>query len=327
MRKTEATVAEDYYSKIGDVIIPTSGETAEDIATATCVMKPGVILAGDLCIMRPSKIDGRFLSYTINHKAKYDIARIAQGKSVVHIRPEEVEQVKVCYPGKPEQEKILHFIELLSQKIEKQKVLIESLKLYKRGLIQKIFEQIIPSRDCTEITIEGLFDNIIDKGHPTETVLTIVQGVGTIPRDAIERRISYNQDSVSTYKRVEKNDFIMHLRSFEGGLEIANEYGIVSPAYTILRAKQSISPEFYYSYFRSYSFINDKLRITVEGIRDGKSINMPSFWKIKIPFPAYEIQKTYGNLISRFEKRLSLAEEQLTNMNKLKRYFLTNLFI
>ena len=141
IRKTEATVGDEYISESGDVIIPTSGETAEDIATATCIMKPGVILAGDLCIMRPNKIDGRFLSYIINHKAKYAIARIAQGKSVVHIRPDEVEQIKVSYPSKSEQDKILCFLGLLSQKIEKQQQLIDSLKLYKRGLINNLFDR------------------------------------------------------------------------------------------------------------------------------------------------------------------------------------------
>ena len=141
MRKTQATVPDDYYSKIGDVIIPTSGETAEDIATATCVMKPGVILAGDLCILRQQNIDGRFLSYIINHKTKYDIARIAQGKSVVHIRPEEVEQLSVLFPSCEEQQKILCFLELLSRKIDAQKALIESLKLYKRGLVNNLFDR------------------------------------------------------------------------------------------------------------------------------------------------------------------------------------------
>jgi len=80
-------------------------------------------------------------------------------------------------------------------------------------------------------TAEELFDNIVDKNHPEETVLTIIQGQGTLPRDAAGRNIHYDAESLSGYKRVMKNDYVIHLRSFEGGLEIANSQGIVSPAF------------------------------------------------------------------------------------------------
>ena len=93
-----------------------------------------------------------------------------------------------------------------------------------------------------ELKISDLFSPISDKGHSDLTVLTIVQGIGTLPGDSVDRRISYDKASTNTYKHVEKNDFILHLRSFEGGLELANSEGIVSPAYTILRANKVISP-------------------------------------------------------------------------------------
>mgnify|MGYP003296336334 CR=1 FL=1 len=85
-RKTRAVVNKRYYSKVGDVVIPTSVESPEEISTATCVMVPDVILAGDLNIYRSEKVDGRVISFIINHQAKDKIARIAQGKSIVHIQ-------------------------------------------------------------------------------------------------------------------------------------------------------------------------------------------------------------------------------------------------
>ena len=87
-------------------------------------------------------------------------------------------------------------------------------------------------------TAEELFQNIVDKNHSDETVLTIVQGKGTLPREQAGRNIHYDDASLANYKKVEPGDFIIHLRSFEGGLEMANEAGIVSPAYTILRCKK-----------------------------------------------------------------------------------------
>ena len=138
-RKTNCIVDKKYFSKIGDVVIPTSGETPEEIATATCVMTPNVILAGDLNIFRINDIDGRFFSYVINHKVNKDISRIAQGKSIVHIKGEEISKIQIKYPSAEEQQKILSFIELLSLKIEKQERLIEKLKKYKRGALSALF--------------------------------------------------------------------------------------------------------------------------------------------------------------------------------------------
>ncbi|HBM98211.1 MAG TPA: restriction endonuclease subunit S, partial [Ruminococcus sp.] len=102
-------------------------------------MTPNVILAGDLNIFRINDIDGRFFSYVINHKANKDISRIAQGKSIVHIKGEEISKIQIKYPSDEEQQKILSFIELLSLKIEKQERLIDKLKKYKRGLLSALF--------------------------------------------------------------------------------------------------------------------------------------------------------------------------------------------
>ena len=138
-RKTDKKVDKIYFSNVGDVILPTSGETPEEIATATCIMIPDVILAGDLYIFRQNKIDGRILSYIINHTVNGKISRIAQGKSVVHVRSEELGKIIINYPTNDEQEKIANFLSLIDQRIEKQRQLVESLKKYKRGLFQYIY--------------------------------------------------------------------------------------------------------------------------------------------------------------------------------------------
>ena len=96
-----------------------------------------------------------------------------------------------------------------------------------------------------------------------ETVLTIIQGKGTLPREQAGRNIHYDDASLANYKKVEQGDFIIHLRSFEGGLEMANEDGIVSPAYTILRCKKPHSSLFYEAYFHTDEFINHILSKSV----------------------------------------------------------------
>ena len=205
------------------------------------------------------------------------------------------------------------------------------LKLYKRGVIQSVFSESSYggklAEKWTEKSIAKIFNCIIDKGHPEADVLTITQGFGTTRRDTGNRHISYDKASVASYKKVALNDFILHLRSFEGGLEIANESGIVSPAYTILRSKFIISPQFYYAYFRSYAFINGKLRIAVEGIRDGKSINMDTFWKITIPFPSLEEQERFAKIFAGFDTAINQANIMLDKLDTLKRGLLDKLFI
>jgi len=141
IRKTDKDVKSECYSILGDVIIPTSGESPEEISTCTCVMQDGVILAGDLNIYRTNDVDGRFLSYEINHVRNREIAKIAQGKSIVHIRSDELSKIVIRFPSKAEQTKIIKIFSYLDKKIELQKELIKSLKLYKRGLLAKLFPQ------------------------------------------------------------------------------------------------------------------------------------------------------------------------------------------
>ena len=235
-----------------------------------------------------------------------------------------INEYSVFLASLPEQKKIAAFFTLLDRRIQKQRQLVEFLKTYKRGVLQRVFSK---NHEWEELSIEDIFSCIIDKNHPDKTVLTIVQGAGTVPRNSIDRKISYDATSVSSYKKVKENDFILHLRSFEGGLEIANEEGIVSPAYTILRSTKNISPLFYYNYFRSYTFINEKLRIAVEGIRDGKSINMNTFWKIKMPFPSYELQNYYASFFSLIDKNIKKNESLLQALEKGKRQLLQKMFI
>lgn len=238
-------------------------------------------------------------------------------------------------PTKAEQDKVSAFLSLYDQKIETQMAKVEALELRSKGLLQQIFSQEIrfkaddgsefPAWDA--VIIEDAFDSISDKNHPDKTVLTIIQGQGTIPREESDRNISYNKASIPTYKLVKENDFIMHLRSFEGGLEIATREGIVSPAYTILRNKIELVPEFYRYYFRSSSFIVEKLTGITEGIRDGRSINMDDFWLLEIPFPSIPEQKKIGHFMDLINKQIQIEKDKLEAIKLVKKGLLQQMFV
>ena len=115
-------------SKANDVIIPCSGETAEEIATARCVLKDDILLGGDLNIIRLHGYDGSFMSYQLNGKRKYDIAKVAQGVSVVHLYGEHLKNIKTINPSLNEQKKIANLLSLLDERISTQNKIIEDLK-------------------------------------------------------------------------------------------------------------------------------------------------------------------------------------------------------
>ena len=139
VRRTQKSVDNVYLSCIGDVLVPTSGETPEEISTASCVMVSDVILAGDLNIFRTAKVDGRIMSYILNHIANGNIARIAQGKSVVHIQASEISKITISFPDEITQQKLIRIFEGISDKIVLEEAKLNQMVTLKKSLIQKLF--------------------------------------------------------------------------------------------------------------------------------------------------------------------------------------------
>ena len=283
-------------------------------------------------VFRFTNANSTFMAEFLNSspRVKKKLSVLAVGTSQVVLSFEALKAAKFDLPCKDEQDKIAAFLECLNARIENQRTLVVALKKYKRGVVDGIFSRKLNfsyPQTWAELEISELFMPISDKGYSDKIALTIVQGEGTMPRDSVDRRIAYDKSTISSYKRVLPNDFILHLRSFEGGLEIVNEEGVVSPAYTILRARNEIIPLFFYTFFRSYWFINSKLRISVEGIRDGKSINMNTFWHIKVPVPSIEEQRHISALISSIDNRIKIAEFEYKRLLQIRVGLMQQLFI
>ena len=137
--RTELDSSPLVKSKANDVIIPCSGETAIDISTARCVLFNNILLGGDLNIIRLKYDDGGFFAYQLNGARKKDIARVAQGVSVVHLYGENLKQIRVYYPNIEEQRKITHLLSLIDGRIATQNKIIEDLKKLKSAIIEKVF--------------------------------------------------------------------------------------------------------------------------------------------------------------------------------------------
>lgn len=144
--KTNIRKEELVFSESNDVIIPASGETQIDIATASCVLKSGIALGGDLNIIK-TKNSGVFLSYYLNSKKKYDIANLAQGISVVHLYASQLSLLELKLPDIKEQHKIANFLSEIDKKLEALKKKKSLLEEYKKGVMQKLFSQELRFKD------------------------------------------------------------------------------------------------------------------------------------------------------------------------------------
>ena len=148
INKTDST--EDLVkSQMNDVILPMSGETAEDIAKATCIKQEGVAYGGDLMVLRSKSLDGCFLSYSLNSVNRRQISRIAQGKTVVHINPSRVSDISINIACLEEQQKIAAFFTALDEKIACEAKRVEKIKLVKKSCLQKIFGEEMHFSDST----------------------------------------------------------------------------------------------------------------------------------------------------------------------------------
>ena len=172
-----------------------------------------------------------------------------------------------------------------------------------------------------------MFEPIVNKNHNSELpVLAITQDQGAVPRDMIDYKVIVSEKSVAGYKVVEVGDFIISLRSFQGGIEYSNYKGLCSPAYIILRKKDDgICNDFYRYYFKSSRFIKD-LNRNLEGIRDGKMISYQQFSEIMLPFPPLSEQRRIAQALTTLDELIAATNEKLEQMKAYKKGLMQKLF-
>jgi len=173
---------------------------------------------------------------------------------------------------------------------------------------------------------DKLFEPISNKNHNSDLpILAITQEQGAIPRELIDYNIAVSEKSIKSYKVVEVGDFIISLRSFQGGIEYSNYLGLCSPAYIVLRKKQNISNDFYRHYFKSFPFIQD-LNKNLEGIRDGKMVSYKQFSDILIPKPIKPEQQKIASCLSSFDELIAAHNDKLKALKDHKKGLMQNLF-
>ncbi|SCH51196.1 EcoKI restriction-modification system protein HsdS [uncultured Bacteroides sp.] len=272
----------------GDLLIALYGANSGDSAISQI---NGAINQAILCI-RPYNLLTSFLCSFLELKKNMYVAKYLQGGQG-NLSGDIVNNYIIPIPPLPEQQKIAEVLGTWDKAIEKQTQLIEKLELRKKGLMKQLLteKKRLPgfSGEWKRVKAGLLFGSSSIRSNKLEPLLSVTQDKGVVPRDMLETRVTMPDGDLSSFKLVDVGDFVISLRSFEGGLEYSKYRGIVSPAYTVLKKKTDISDVFYKVYFKSNDFIQ-RLAVAVIGIRDGKQISYSDFCYIKIPYPSLQEQ-------------------------------------
>jgi type I restriction enzyme S subunit len=174
---------------------------------------------------------------------------------------------------------------------------------------------------------DKLFSPISNKNHNSDLpILAITQEHGAIPRDKINYRVSVTDKSIESYKVVEVGDFIISLRSFQGGIEYSNYKGLCSPAYVILRKKGNQDSGFFKQYFKTDRFIKD-LNKDIEGLRDGKMVSYSQFSGLLLPVPpTSDEQQKIANCLSSLDELMETEDKKLEALQQHKKGLMQELF-
>lgn len=260
-----------------------------------------------------------------------------------NISSKDIESFTLIYPtsdnSSNEQKKIADCLSSLDSYIDATKRKLEQLKEHKKGLMQRLFPakgKTTPELRFPEFQNEGewnyengdiLYGSIVNKKHKSDLpILAITQENGAIPRDEINYRVVVEDKSIEGYKVVEIGDFIISLRSFQGGIEYSRYKGLCSPAYIVLRKRHSkICDDFYRYYFKSFQYIQE-LNRNLEGIRDGKMVSYKQFADIKLPYPCYEEQCKIAKCLSSIDDVIQSYIEKKTALELHKNGLMQQLF-
>lgn len=172
-----------------------------------------------------------------------------------------------------------------------------------------------------------LFESISNKNHNSDLpILALTQDQGAVPRELINYNIQVSEKSVESYKVVDIDDFIISLRSFQGGIEYSKYKGLCSPAYIVLRKKnKNVVSDFYRHYFKSFKYIQD-LNKNLEGIRDGKMISFKQFSEIQIPFPSPIEQQKIAECLSSLDEEIAAEAQKADALKDHKKGLMQQLF-
>lgn len=329
-----------------EVIVPASGESAEDISRASVVANSGMILGGDLNIITlKEKIEPVFLALTIsNGKQKKELRKRAQGKSVVHLHNSDLKEVNLICPSKEEQKKISELFRTLENSITLHQEKLSKLQSLKEAALQSLF----PQKDETEPKVrfanfkskwsqrqlgETLIERNIQQTQSIEYPLvsfTVQDGVTPKTERYNRQQLVRGSKKDKKYKVTEFNDIVYNPANLKFGAIARNKYGkaVLSPIYVTFRVNQEIVyPSYIEMTVTNPDFIKYSLRYQQGTVYERQSVNPEDLLSLYISIPEKEEQSDIGLFFEQLNNDVELYKSKLEKLQRLKKSFLQRMFI
>ena len=327
----------------GDIFFTPSSETPDEIGYVMSIEEtlPNTCYSYHLMRFRPfdkilylSFADYCFSSNYLRGQMKFK----AKGVQRFILSKPDFESLEALLPSYEEQEIITCLFKAIDNVINDCKKKIASLKQLKSACLISMFPQqgeTVPrvrfkgfDGEWNEQKAEVIFRQFIEKNRPDLPVLSATQDRGMVTRKAIGYDISHDKRNECTYKHILPGQFVIHLRSFQGGFAHSDIEGIASPAYTVFefRDKNQHNDIFWKYIFSSKSFIKQLEKITY-GIRDGRSISFDEFKDMKFIIPCVKEQRQIASYFRNLDIQISEQEKRLEKLKQIKAACLDKMFV
>ncbi|WP_082804735.1 restriction endonuclease subunit S [Rossellomorea vietnamensis] len=334
-------------SKGNEVIVPSSGETSEDISRASFVSVPGVILGGDLNIIRPgNEIDPIFLALTIsNGEQQKELSKRAQGKSVVHLHNSDLKKVNLVFPKREEQTIIGNFFEKLDATIALYMKELATLKQTKQEFLKKMFpkkEKLVPEvrfkgftgewkqrklSDITKLITKGTTPK--DKSNIGDInfikVENIDSGSGAV---SITSKISKEEhDGYLKRSKLETGDILFSIAGTLGRVTIVDDDMLpanTNQALAIIRLKEG-NVDFIATYLKG-KFVEDYIRKNPT-VGAQPNLSLQQVGDLTIISPNKQEQEKIGALFKQLDNTIALYQRELDALKETKKTFLQKMFV
>lgn len=272
-------------------------------------------------IIKPCKLSSHYLYFYLQH---YNLNRLVFGSGQPLITAGMLKKVRIPFGNQLEQKKIENFLCCIDERITTQNKIIEDLKKLKSAIADKLYSSV----KGETYSFQQLFEvvNERNKNNAYSNILSASQELGMIERSDINIDIKFEQDSISRYKIVHKGDYVVHLRSFQGGFAFSDRTGICSPAYTILRPNDLVAYGYLSYFFTSSPFIKS-LKLVTYGIRDGRSINVDEWLDMTVTLPPRREQIHVLAIINAIDSKLRNETMIQSDLHRQKLWLLNTMFI
>ncbi len=304
--------------KAGDLVVTIKGDVGAAAIVPSFLEGANVSQTNARVAIDPSKAEAEvILAFLESHDGRRQISAVTQIGAQPGLIFRDIKAFKLQLPPLPEQRKIAEILRTWDEALEKLTALRAAKERQASAIRLRIFEAEYSSHNRL-VRARDLFEPVSERSRPDLPLLAVMQDLGIVRREDLDRRVAMPDGSTSSYKVVRPGDFVISLRSFEGGLEYSTIKGLVSPAYTVLRPRDEIVGDYYRHFFKSSSFIG-RLDRLIFGIRDGKQIAFRDFGDMLIPAPPLADQNAQSQAMVILETELALELKRFKALTQQKR--------